>query len=129
MCTRVMYGAGEQAKVKQALQLNFDEFDSGYELYIIAKHQDVFRDCSSCGLSVAFLPSRESKRSQYVWGEGAESRNTKSLGWGREQTSFAEILLYLRFLIERFCINFLDPSDSQMHFQIQSQRKLCCNST
>jgi hypothetical protein len=42
MCTRVMYGAGEQAKVKQALQLNFDEFDSGYELYIIAKHQDVF---------------------------------------------------------------------------------------
>jgi hypothetical protein len=42
MCTRVIYGAGEAAKIKQSLQLNFDEYDNGYELYIIAKHQDVF---------------------------------------------------------------------------------------
>jgi len=42
MCTRVMYAAGEHAKIKQSLQLNFDEYDSGYELYVIAKHQDVF---------------------------------------------------------------------------------------
>merc|ERR1712224_748142 len=41
MCTRVFYGAGEDCKLKQTVQLNFDDKDSTYDMYIIVKHQDV----------------------------------------------------------------------------------------
>merc|ERR1712139_39727 len=41
MCTRVFYGAGEDCKLRQSVQLNFDDQDSSYDLYILVKHQDV----------------------------------------------------------------------------------------
>merc|ERR1711964_185461 len=41
MCTRVLYGVGEDSVVKQTVQLNFDDSDSYYDLIVLAKHQDV----------------------------------------------------------------------------------------
>jgi hypothetical protein len=71
MCTRVMYGAGEAAKVKQSLQLNFDEYDSGYELYIIAKHQDVFssEEVARAVLSTEEIARQLDKTQHMTWEE------------------------------------------------------------
>jgi len=71
MCTRVFYGAGEDCKLKQSVQLNFDDKDSSYDLYIIVKHQDVMtsQEVARYEMSVEEVARKISSESGTTWDE------------------------------------------------------------
>merc|ERR1711981_452025 len=71
MCTRVFYGAGEDSKLKQSVQLNFDDQDATYDLYILVKHQDVMTstEIARIEMSVEEISRRIAAEPGTTWDE------------------------------------------------------------